>query len=235
MISESHGRRPGIRELILCFALCLSPFAGLCQQVSSHSDTPDQWQQLSINTSDIIRDTVGTPPAFPKYTSQLMNLANQNAQATRPKVIGQMSELIQQFEGNSYEQWAQWYTDSHPDAIDTATRKICGMINKLRASMDQIDENLVRQWVNDLVLAKTYAGLRFQKSVLCKIAESKNEPYRLSNPSEEAKGIDGYIGNLPVSVKPVSYRQKNMLNESINVHIIYYEKKKTGLTVYYDF
>ena len=31
---------------------------------------------------------------FPKYTSQLINLANQNAQGTRPAVVGQMSDLF---------------------------------------------------------------------------------------------------------------------------------------------
>lgn len=31
---------------------------------------------------------------FPKYTSQLINWANQNAQGTRPRVVGQMSELF---------------------------------------------------------------------------------------------------------------------------------------------
>ena len=27
--------------------------------------------------------------SFPKYVTQILNLANQNAQATRPKVVGQ--------------------------------------------------------------------------------------------------------------------------------------------------
>ncbi len=31
---------------------------------------------------------------FPKYTTQVINLANQNAQGTRPAIVGQMSELI---------------------------------------------------------------------------------------------------------------------------------------------
>ena len=34
---------------------------------------------------------------FPKYTSQLINWANQNAQGTRPVVVGQMSELFPEF------------------------------------------------------------------------------------------------------------------------------------------
>lgn len=35
--------------------------------------------------------------SFPKYTSQLINWANQNAQGTRPVVVGQMSELFPEF------------------------------------------------------------------------------------------------------------------------------------------
>lgn len=35
--------------------------------------------------------------SFPKYTSQLINWANQNAQGTRPNVVGQMSELFPEF------------------------------------------------------------------------------------------------------------------------------------------
>lgn len=44
-------------------------------------------------------------PEFPKYTTQILNLANQNAQATRPKVVGQMSELIKEFTGRTLEEW----------------------------------------------------------------------------------------------------------------------------------
>lgn len=34
---------------------------------------------------------------FPKYTSQLINWANQNAQGTRSNVVGRMSDLFPQF------------------------------------------------------------------------------------------------------------------------------------------
>ena len=37
---------------------------------------------------------------FPKYTSQIMNLANQNAQVTRPPVVGQMSELFPEYKNS---------------------------------------------------------------------------------------------------------------------------------------
>jgi hypothetical protein len=41
--------------------------------------------------------------------AQLLNLANQNAQGTRPKIVGQMSELIEQFGGKSLDEWERWY------------------------------------------------------------------------------------------------------------------------------
>ena len=48
---------------------------------------------------------------FPKYTTQIINIANQNAQGTRPSVVGQMSELIQEFSGKSIAEWKKWYID----------------------------------------------------------------------------------------------------------------------------
>ncbi len=45
-------------------------------------------------TSEEIRKLLDIEtPEFPKYVSPLINLANQYAQVTRPKVVGKMSEL----------------------------------------------------------------------------------------------------------------------------------------------
>ncbi|OQX53278.1 MAG: hypothetical protein B5M53_07145 [Candidatus Cloacimonas sp. 4484_209] len=67
---------------------------------------------------------------FPKYTTQILNLANQNAQDTRPKVVGQLSELIKECPYNSYEKWTDWYLSKKPDAIDNATERILKKFNR---------------------------------------------------------------------------------------------------------
>ena len=58
---------------------------------------------------------------FPKYTTQLMNLANQNAQGTRPKVVGTLSEIFQEFMNNnkniSIEDWREWYLKKYRSEI----------------------------------------------------------------------------------------------------------------------
>ena len=61
--------------------------------------------KFKIRNDKLTQDLVGTTIEFPKYTTQLINLANQNAQGTRPKVVGQMSDLIQEFGGKKYDDW----------------------------------------------------------------------------------------------------------------------------------
>lgn len=191
--------------------------------------------KIKIKNDELVQNIIENIPDFPKYTTQLINLASQNAQATRPKVVGQMSDLIEEFPGSEYSDWVEWYLKQHPDAIENAIGKIQDMIEKMRDAIQLIDEDLIRNWVKDLVLTKTFIGLKFQKSILITISLYKDTIYRSGTPEEESKGIDGYIGDIPVSIKPLTYKSKKMLNEQIDVHMIYYEKKKDGINIYFDF
>ncbi len=172
-------------------------------------------------------------PEFPKYVAPLINLANQYAQGTRPRVVGQMSELIQEFEGKTLSDWEDWYLKKKPDAVRNASEKILQKLKELRNAMSKIDRETVEQWVRDLVIVKTFAGLRFQEAILKKGAEIKGTNYRLSEPDEESKGIDGYIGDIPVSIKPHTYEVKDALPEHIDIKIIIYRKIDDGIEVDY--
>jgi uncharacterized protein YukE len=172
-------------------------------------------------------------PEFPKYVALLINLANQYAQGTRPKVVGQMTELIQEFEGKTLREWEEWYLKRKPDAIREATEKILLKLKELKNALNKIDRATVEQWVRDLVIVKTFAGLRFQEAILKKGAEIKKTNYRLAEPDEESKGIDGYIGDTPVSIKPHTYKVKAALPEHIETKIIYYRKIDEGIEVDY--
>jgi len=187
--------------------------------------------EFKIKVEEIRRLMEIENPEFPKYTTQILNLANQNAQATRPKVVGQMSELIKEFTGRTLGEWEEWYLKRYPDSIDKATKKILEMINNFKDVINQIDESMIRQWVRDLVIVKTFIGLRFQEAVLKKIAEKFDADYKLSTPEDESRGIDGYISNIPISLKPTTYNSKKMLTENLEGCIVYYEKQKDGLKI----
>ena len=100
------------------------------------------------------------------------------------------------------------------------------MINNFKDVMDKIDHDLVEKWVYDLVIVKTFIGLKFQEAILKKVGSLVNKNYRLSTPEEESKGIDGYIGTIPISIKPTSYKTKAILQENIVATMIFYEKVK---------
>lgn len=172
---------------------------------------------------------------FPKYTSQLINWANQNAQGTRPVVVGQMSTLFPDFiascEDITIDNWRKWYLEKHPNAISNATDKIMAQVQNLRNAMPLIDREMVTHWVEDLVINKTYNGMYVQKAILASLAEKKGLGYRLATPEEESVGIDGFVGDVPYSVKPDTYKTMGRLSEAIDVKKIYYTKTKSGLKI----
>jgi hypothetical protein len=66
-----------------------------------------------------------------------------------------------------------------------------------------------------------------------KVAELEEKTWKLSSPNDESKGVDGYLGNEPVSIKPTSYKTKSALRESIKARMIFYEKVKDGVIFEY--
>lgn len=176
-----------------------------------------------------------TNPEFPKYTSQLINWAKQNAQGTRPKIVGQLSDLFPEYQASTYNvaisDWKEWYTEKYPGAIEEATDKIFNQVENLKEAIKLIDKSMVRKWVEDLVISKTFSGMYVQRAILAKISDMRKEPFRLASPEEESKGIDGYVGDTAYSIKPVTYKTMGRLSESIDIKMIYYSKKKSGLLV----
>ena len=185
--------------------------------------------QIKLKNAEI-QEYVNAPACeFPKYTTQLINLANQNSQGTRPRVVGQLTDLIQEFPGQAFEEWVTWYQKQYPDAIDNATDKIISMIESLSVAFSKIDRALVKSWVEDLVLVKTFTGLKFQEAILRRLSEIKGCNYRLAEPHEESQGIDGFVGEEAYSIKPGTYHSMANLAESIEIKIIFYEKKRDGV------
>lgn len=190
---------------------------------------------FTIKNEELVTLNGCKTPDFPKYTSQLINWANQNAHGTRPRVVGQLSELFPEYRSEcdnvSIDTWRDWYLNRYPDSIQNATNKIFAQVENLKEAIKLIDKDMVEKWVEDLVVSKTYNGLYVQAAILSKFAEALDTNYRLATPEEESQGIDGYVGDTAYSVKPNTYKTMNRLSEIIDVKMIYYTKKKTGLTI----
>lgn len=190
-------------------------------------------KKIKMKNSEVEQLSNASQYAFPKYATQIINLLNSNAQGTRPFVVGQMSELIQEFDGKSLEEWVVWYNERQPDAVHNATEKIYGMYLLMREAFNSITKEMVEAWVKDLVYNKTYCGLKFQSAIIAFLANKVGKSWRLANIEEEAKGIDGFIGETPIQIKSSTYKIEGRLSETIEVPIVYYDKKKDGINIEY--
>jgi hypothetical protein len=108
------------------------------------------------------------------------------------------------------------------------------MITNLQNAAAQINKAMVRDWIEELVIIKTFSGLKFQEAILKKLSLHFNTTYRLAKPKEESLGIDGFIGTKAISIKPLTYQTKQGLNETIDIPIIYYDKKKSQIVIEFD-
>lgn len=167
-----------------------------------------------------------------KYIGSVINLANGFSQATRPKHVGQMSDLIQKFRSlpgpHEVSDWEKFYDGD--DKIDVAVDKIWECILAMKENLNELTKEDVRVWTHDLIINKTHSGLQIQLDVLKLCSDDK--PYRLANIEEEAKGIDGFIGDEPVSIKPNTYKKTiNYGKEKIPYRVIYYTNGSKGIKI----
>ena len=141
-----------------------------------------------------------------------------------------MSELIKECPYRDFEGWKKWYLSKYPNAIEEATNKIMDMLGRFKETIDKLDEDTVRKWVEDLVLVKTYIGLMVQEPILAYLSKRLGMDYRLATQEEESKGIDGYLDEYAISIKRVTYKDKIGLAEEKPAGdlVIYYDKDKDG-------
>lgn len=195
--------------------------------------------KFNINTEKLKKLNNTDNFSFPKYTTQIINIANQNAGATRPKNVGQLSELfplyLKETAEHSVATWRDWYIGQNPEVVDIATDKIMEQIEAFKIAIQKIDRQMVKNWTEDLLVNKTYDGNANQIAILTEIANREGSSYVPSTPEEEAKGIDGWINGKAYSVKPDTYKSKDMLPEEFadEVRMVYYTKKKSGISVEY--
>lgn len=188
-----------------------------------------------ISNQEIQRLVAPNSPEFPKYVTQLLNLVNNNAQGTRPSVVGQMTELLTKSKARTVAEWRSYYDKEKPNGIAAATDKIKRKLVEMQSAMASITDEMVESWVEDLVYTKTFTGLRVQEVILSYLAEQMGDvEYRVATVEEESQGIDGWIKGRPIQVKAITYRTSMARSsEEIKVPIVYYEKKKEGLFIEY--
>ena len=177
--------------------------------------------------------------SFPLNSKPILNIATQNSQATRPAIVGSMKEFWTKFlaTGNkTVEQWEQWYiahTDSNGkngnDRIQAATDKLYAYLNKMPLDHNVFTRDIAEKYILDLIVNKTHYGMSGEYHSVVAVANYFKKEYRFSTPEEESQGIDAWIGECPVQVKPegtvVKHHVRNHADTEKTLVITYKSKE----------
>ena len=178
------------------------------------------------------------PINTPKYTTYLLNPAINLSQSNRPEVVGQMSEIIDDFRtkypDGTFEDWIEFYFEEYDGErrLEEATERAVPMVKKMKEAFDQVDKDMTHNYLRDLVLFKTYEGFDIQETILRKLRDMYDAEIERATPNDESRGIDGYVGEQAVSIKPETYPDN--LREEIDAPIVYYDENKTNKAMTVD-
>ncbi len=180
--------------------------------------------------------------SIPKYSSSVINDANRYSGATRAENVSQVSETIKTFRkdktvpNHSLEEWVRWYITKYPRAITKATNDAWRKFKEIRRELAKVTKDDIKRWEEDLIIYKTYAGLMIQDAIIKTIASELNVESRLSTPEEEGRGIDGYINDIPVQIKSITYRNE-VRNEQFaeEIVIVYYSKDERSADISFEY
>ncbi len=192
-------------------------------------------EKMIIKNKELYDQSSLREEGFPKYSTQIINIANQNSRGTRPETVGQLSELFKEDEFETVDEWKEWYLANYPDKVKIATTKILQMIGNMKVVINQIDEDMITKWVEDLIFRKTFNGLIIQESILKYLAEKHDLEYTPSTNDDESKHIDGFLNGYPISVKPHTWKDKKELSFDLNeLLVVSYKKNKASVRIEYD-
>jgi len=173
---------------------------------------------------------------LPKYTATFINNMSQFAQSTRPKNVGQLSDLLQEYrehdDNPSVGGWEKFYYEKvGKEKIDVAAKKTWDKIQQAKENIEKLTFKDVEEWIRNLIINKTFSGLQIQRDILEMISETGE--WRLATPEEESKGIDGVVDGKFISIKPYSYKSTiAQTKEKIKYPIVFYKQTKRGLIIY---
>lgn len=188
-------------------------------------------ETISIDADERKQLTTGDKKKAPKYTFYAMNNAVKYSSANRKPLVGDISEIYEEFEekhpNGDFDDWKNYYYNYYDgrERLDEATEEAYDMFLTIRAAIDQIDQEDVREFVEGLVLNGTYSNRNGRDAVIEKVVESISECGRL-NPGEGPDGCDLRLGNRFVSIQLEEIREESVFENRDDVVVFYFSENE---------
>jgi hypothetical protein len=160
------------------------------------------------------------------YMGILNNAYNQSCNCGT-KVLGDMSEITSSFEGGSYDDFIEYYYRVHDGKKrrrQAVKRMAENIIKRVRAVGGDVPDSKAVKWSNRYIhsmLVNSYRGFMDEARAIELVADELGEEWRVASSDEESDGIDGYIGDQSVQVKPLSYNDLDINSFDADLLVTY--------------
>lgn len=174
---------------------------------------------------------------LPKYTFTVLDSAKQYTGANQESSVGKMTEIFEEFKrkhpDGGYEEWKKYYRQNYDgdQKLQEATDDAYEMVKNIREAAEQIDREMVFEFLEKLVLRDTFAGQNVRYLIAEKLDEVYDvECYRVPS-GVGPDDVHMQAGNQTVSIKPESHRNEGQTVEEQEAVIIYYEDNDSKLEI----
>lgn len=189
---------------------------------------------LHISKGERRRIAVGQDLDYPRYTTKIINLACHTSQATNRGSVGSIDEILEEFEAKNpdatFEDWVEYYKEQHNGEVKVqrAAKKTHDMVENMREAIELITYEMIREWVEDLIIYKSYMGFDAREVIIPKLGSELQVSSRLASPEEMADGISGYLGDQPICLRSLKHDDGPAMYEDPGVPVVYYEETDSG-------
>jgi len=139
-----------------------------------------------------------------------INIANRQKKATISSKVGKVHGMFRGKKFRSLNEYRKFYLSKYPNAISSAVGEIFDDFKRLGIPLKK--RNKYKKYVNffieELVINQSYRGLKIQEVILIKMSDILKQHYRWGTDKEDSSGIDGFVGDIPISIKPSSSHEK---------------------------
>lgn len=141
---------------------------------------------------------------YPKYLYNHINASNLQRRATIPSKVGKVHQFYEIRKFRTMGEWKKYHEKNFPGSLKRAEAEIIEDLRSVGVSASYLKKwrPFIKAFVEELVIKHTFRGLKIQEAILIKISEMLGQEYRWSDASTDSKGIDGFVGDIPISIKP---------------------------------
>ena len=180
---------------------------------------------------------------YPLYIEPLINTIDDKSRACHSSNVGKLHIMIKQRQFRNVGEWRRWYCKKRPGDIERAIDKVYNAIVtaidggsrhnvKFNCKFRKNMKFYIGKFINNLIIEKTFRGLKIQEALLVKLGQIMKRDYTWSTAKEDSTGIDGHLGLIPISIKPNTCQLKKKPGVKRVIYTIY--KNRKGLSFTYS-